>query len=173
MVIFIAGVYGVGKSSLCAKLSRQLGVPWFTASDIIKQERGAASWGRQKLTSEIERNQASLISGVRKLSLAHERIILDGHFALLNQDRSINLVSMETFVGLNVEIAVLLEDDSERIARRLFERDKESWDLRLLNRLGLAERKRAEEFSRECNVPLGIFNYNSAAEVSRFLRSFL
>ena len=37
MVIFIAGTYGVGKSTLCSSLSKELNIPSFSAGDLISR----------------------------------------------------------------------------------------------------------------------------------------
>lgn len=38
--IFIAGSYGAGKSTLCAKLSEQSNIPFFSAGDLISEISG-------------------------------------------------------------------------------------------------------------------------------------
>ena len=39
-VVFIAGTYGVGKSTLCNNLSSVLGIPSFSAGDLISEVNG-------------------------------------------------------------------------------------------------------------------------------------
>ena len=35
-VIFVAGIYGVGKSTLCEKLSKELKIPFYSSGDLIR-----------------------------------------------------------------------------------------------------------------------------------------
>ena len=39
-VIFVAGSYGVGKSTLCEKLSYRMDLPFYSASDLISEVNG-------------------------------------------------------------------------------------------------------------------------------------
>ena len=47
-VVFIAGTYGVGKSTLCDKLCRKLNIPAFSAGDLISEINGE-TYGKIKL----------------------------------------------------------------------------------------------------------------------------
>jgi len=38
--IFVAGIYGVGKSTLCANLSKELKIPTYSAGDLISSVNG-------------------------------------------------------------------------------------------------------------------------------------
>lgn len=39
-VIFIAGVYGVGKSTICNNLNKSLGIPAYSSSKLISEING-------------------------------------------------------------------------------------------------------------------------------------
>ena len=39
-VIFVAGIYGVGKSTLCEKLSKELKIPFYSSGDLISKVNG-------------------------------------------------------------------------------------------------------------------------------------
>ena len=39
-VIFVAGIYGVGKSTLCEKLSQRMSIPSYSAGDLISRVNG-------------------------------------------------------------------------------------------------------------------------------------
>lgn len=46
-IVFVAGIYGVGKSTLCEKLGHSIGIPCFSAGDLISALNGE-TYGRNK-----------------------------------------------------------------------------------------------------------------------------
>lgn len=46
-IIFVAGIYGVGKSTLCERLGLSIGVPCYSAGDLISALNGE-TYGRNK-----------------------------------------------------------------------------------------------------------------------------
>ena len=46
-IIFVAGIYGVGKSTLCERLSISIGIPCYSAGDLISAINGEI-YGRNK-----------------------------------------------------------------------------------------------------------------------------
>lgn len=63
--IFIAGSYGVGKSTLCDNLSRVSGVPAYSAGDLISCINGE-QYGANKVVQDKEANQDILVIEVGK-----------------------------------------------------------------------------------------------------------
>lgn len=47
-VIFVAGVHGVGKGYIGIPVAVALGINHFTASQLIREEKGRATWGIDK-----------------------------------------------------------------------------------------------------------------------------
>mgnify|MGYP003308010611 CR=1 FL=1 len=47
-IIFVAGTYGVGKSTLCDKLSERLNIPSYSSGDLISEINGE-TYGANKL----------------------------------------------------------------------------------------------------------------------------
>ncbi len=54
--IFVAGTYGVGKSTLCSKLSTALKIPDFSAGDLISAVNGE-TYGANKAVRDKDANQ--------------------------------------------------------------------------------------------------------------------
>ena len=51
-VIFVAGIHAVGKSSACKFLSSETGIPHYTASQIIREEKASKkNFGGSGVTS--------------------------------------------------------------------------------------------------------------------------
>jgi adenylate kinase len=57
MTIFIAGIHGVGKTYLAKQAASEMGLKYATASQLIREERGHASWDSNKRVDEVENNQ--------------------------------------------------------------------------------------------------------------------
>lgn len=87
-IIFVAGSYGVGKSTLCAKLSQVLSIPFYSVGDLISEQNGE-KYGANKSVKDKERNQNHLIDAVNQKLKIMSSMILAGHFAF-----SINLISL-------------------------------------------------------------------------------
>lgn len=77
--IFIAGVYGTGKSTMCSALSEILHIPAFSAGDLISAINGE-QYGTNKAVSDKSNNQVLLAERVRQFTQENEKIILAGHF---------------------------------------------------------------------------------------------
>ena len=82
-VIFVSGIHGVGKSTLCAQVSDEIGIPFLSASTIIKEFK-LGSENIDKLNAEVMSNAKAFNSGVKKLLETHDSLIVDGHTILLD-----------------------------------------------------------------------------------------
>lgn len=51
-IIFVAGIYGVGKSTLCERLSISIGIPCYSAGDLISAINGEI-YGRNKTVAAM------------------------------------------------------------------------------------------------------------------------
>lgn len=54
--IFLAGVHGVGKSTIAISIAKTLGFGHFGASQLIREEREKISWTSDKKTSNLYSN---------------------------------------------------------------------------------------------------------------------
>ena len=79
--IFVAGTYGVGKSTLCNKLSTALKIPDFSAGDLISAVNGE-TYGANKVVRDKDANQNILASQVKQLLKSTPSIILAGNFCM-------------------------------------------------------------------------------------------
>ena len=69
-VFFVCGIHGAGKTTLCKKLSINLGIPFFSSSDLIRDfSKDAISDLRwDKRVKNVANNQQILVSAVQKNS---------------------------------------------------------------------------------------------------------
>lgn len=169
MMIFVAGVYGVGKTTICNFLASSLDYTTASASALIKQERGEITWDDEKRTRDISKNQHHLIQAVHNLQNTNEKNIVDGHFALLDKAGLILKVEIDIFLAMNIDAVLLIEDTPAEILTRLNLRDSANWKLPVLESLIEAEREGAFLFHRESGVPIATFQKDELQEILKFI----
>lgn len=154
MVFFLAGVHGVGKTSLCSRLAEELKIASVSAGELIKQQLEKAAWPSDKKTLEIANNQKALMSAVQEFELKNGCFLLDGHFALLSHEGHIVDIELDVIASLNLSAVIFIEDTPRAISMRLERRDHVRWDIELIADLQQAEKKGALNFCGKYNTPL-------------------
>ena len=152
-VIFVAGTYGVGKSTLCDKISEKLNIPSFSAGDLISEINGE-TYGKNKVVKDKNENQTILISAVKKKLLLHSSFILAGHFSIFNKKHEVETLPEFVYKEISISKIILLEADVKRVRDNIRDRDKKSYSLDSLQALALSERKQAENISAQLDIPL-------------------
>ena len=66
-IIFIAGSYGVGKTTICNQLANILKIPSYSASDLISKQN-KESYGKNKYVKDSNLNQNILVEQVSQFS---------------------------------------------------------------------------------------------------------
>ncbi|ROO02373.1 hypothetical protein BK673_27090 [Pseudomonas fluorescens] len=171
MMIFIVGVYGVGKTTICKVLASSFDYIAVSASELIRRSRGEVTWDGVKRTRDISTNQHHLIQAVNSLQGTNKNIILDGHFALLDGAGNIIEVDIDVFFALNIDVVLLIEDQPAEILARLNLRDSAGWELSALEKLLIAEREGAFKFHRESGVPIKVFQSDDLQSIMKFISS--
>ena len=108
-IIFIGGVHGVGKTSMCTKVCDVLGIEHYSASNLIKKVK-RVTFPTNKHIAGIEENQDSLITAVERYISGQTVCLLDGHFCLLDERGNVVPVPISTFSSLS-PIAIEVIDD--------------------------------------------------------------
>lgn len=120
-VIFVAGLSGIGKSTLLDNARRTLVFEHLQASDLIKterQERQGKPLARDLLRElNVDDNQALLISGFMRRAPDQGLIVLDGHTIIDTPDGLVE-IPPSVFSAICVSCFVVLVDDVEKIALR-------------------------------------------------------
>ncbi|MCV6623477.1 MAG: ATP-binding protein, partial [Cellvibrionaceae bacterium] len=104
-IFFVAGIHGVGKSTLCRKISERHSLPHYSASELIKRVR-SGTYSTEKLAQNVGRNQDFLITAINEF-VGEQAIILDGHFCLFNKDREVEKIPSQTFTDLSPRAVIL------------------------------------------------------------------
>ena len=168
MVVFVAGVHGVGKTYLCERFSAISGIQHASASSLIKKELKTANWESNKLVSDIDSNQIALTAAVTRITKNSKQLLLDGHFVLKKQDNSLAAVHENTFKDLNLSMIFLIESGAEVIRHRLISRDSNTSAGDIENFLQ-EERSRASFISSFLNIPLITLNQPSEKIFNTYL----
>lgn len=82
--IFVAGSYGVGKSTLCSALSNVLTIPAYSAGDLISNVNGE-QYGANKAVKDKDANQDILTFEIEKKLEQYPTILLAGHFCIFDK----------------------------------------------------------------------------------------
>ena len=161
--IFIAGIYGTGKSTLCSKLSDKMQIPFFSAGDLISESNGEI-YGATKAVADKEINQMILAKKVQKLLQAHDHIFLAGHFCIFNSATEVDVLPDSIFQNLNIEQIVLLEAEVHTVIKHLKSRDNKIYHHEDIAQLMMAERGQGTKIAKELDCQLSIYKMTFSEE---------
>ncbi len=153
--IFVAGVYGTGKSTICSALSKRLNIPAFSAGDLISAVNGE-QYGANKSVVDKDINQVLLAERVQELNSKNKQIILAGHFCIFNAQDCVEILPESVYSALNVTHIVLLEADVQDIISNLRRRDGKDYSEKSVTALMEKEREQSERISKQLKCPLYI-----------------
>lgn len=158
-VIFIAGVYGVGKSTLCSMLSDSLNIPSFSSGDLISEKNGE-KYGANKSVKDKDSNQRILIKSVKEKIEKSQEILLSGHFCILNSKNEVVYLPEFVYKELHISKIILLEAPTNTIVENLKKRDSKEYNIDTINELIITENQQANKIAYEINVPLIVHDMN-------------
>lgn len=150
-IIFIGGIHGVGKGTICKEITSKTNLIHITVSEILKWNE--ISSDEEKLVKNISSTQERLILGLKNLIKNEKQYLLDGHFCLLNSLGVPNKIDEETFDKINPKIISIVIDDVKKIAERLEARDNKKYDIKILNDLQEMEIEYAKYLSKKYSIP--------------------
>lgn len=152
-VIFISGVYGVGKSTICKKISSFLNIPAFSSGDLISEKNGE-KYGPNKLVKDKNYNQQLLIGAINEKIINTPNILLAGHFCILNSNYDVEILPEFVFRKIHISKIILLETAAEVIINHLRYRDNKNYSLNEIMKLIEAENLQANKIAKDLNVPI-------------------
>lgn len=170
-MIFIGGIHGVGKTSLCKDLATQHEIPHFSASKLISNEKEEV-YSLNKLIPDIEQNQDLLSNSLNRLTIS-SWFLLDGHFCLLNQSSEITRIPYETFSRISPTIIIVLTDLIGSIQERFSQRDGYQFDSNLLESFQTAEIEYAREISNQLNIPFFVAQSGDSKRIHEIMSKII
>jgi adenylate kinase len=161
-LIFIGGIHGVGKTTLCKKVFSPLGFHCMTASSLI--EAYGRRTNKNKRVEDVPGNQSVLIEQLNNEKKNHCRLLLDGHFTLLNSNNQIEPIDLSVFQKMKPSLLIFIKGDPKELVKRLAVRDGREWSLTIVKSFQRAEENHALLVSRTLGIPLQIFDNTIAPE---------
>lgn len=153
--IFVAGAYGVGKSTMCELLSAHLCIPTYSAGDLISSINGER-YGANKAVQDKNKNQEILTREVKRCLKQHPTILLAGHFCIFDKQNNVETLPKNVFESLCLESILLLEADKAAIIQNLRHRDGKQYTDKQIEFLCREEHLSANEVSIQHSCPLYI-----------------
>ncbi|NLP35938.1 MAG: AAA family ATPase [Clostridiales bacterium] len=173
-IIFIGGVHGVGKSTLCKKISTELSIKHFSSSELISMV-DSSKVRTDKKANDIKGNQ-NLLLEAKKLFLNEDRIyLLDGHFCLIDDKYLIKKIPMNLYESLGIRGIIILTDDDGMILKRINYRDgyNSMYSLEFIRDFQQKEISYGKLIADKIKVPLRIINLsNDEEDVVTIIRDF-
>ncbi len=153
-IFFIGGIHGVGKGTICGKISDRININSIAASSLLKWKEVPESVDHNKKVNDIPDTQNRLLNGINQLN---EGIYLvDGHFCLLDSDEKIVGVPFEIFNAMNPINLALIVQEPRIIAKRLYLRDGLDYDVNLISDMQETEITHAKMISDKLKIQLFI-----------------
>ena len=156
-IIFLGGIHGVGKTTMCEKSFASSGYHCVTASSLIR-EYGTKPDDSKKV-GNITDNQVKLIRQLNIKKKSHNHILIDGHYCVIDGGKRICQIESDVFQKINPSCLLLLKDSPINIAGRLINRDGMKWTEKFIEEFQKYEESHAKKISFELSIPLHIF-YN-------------
>lgn len=166
--IFLGGVHGVGKSTICNRIFSPAGFYCVTASSLLKRHLTQIS--EDKRVQNISSNQEIILNQFQSVREQYPRVVLDGHYTLLNGSGDIEPIELDVFKAIAPSRLILIEEIPSVIAHRLSVRDGNKWDESFIADFLSQEKEHALRVSEMLKVPLEIFS-NSPDEIKRIKRT--
>lgn len=170
-MIFIGGIHGVGKTSLCNNLAKQYEIAHFSASKLISNEKEEV-YSRNKLIPDIGKNQDFLSNSLDRLTI-NSWFLLDGHFCLLNQTSEITRIPFDAFSRLSPTSIIVLTDLISSIQERFSQRDGYQFDYNLLEDFQNAEIEYAREISIYLDIPFLLAQSGDTKSLHQFMNTIM
>lgn len=169
MTIFVAGVHGAGKTFATKPACGKLGLVHATASQLIKEERRQATWDLAKMVSDVDQNQAALISAARRIRESGATLVIDGHFVLRRALGTHERLPVDVFRALKCSAILLIRSPVPVLLERLLARQDMSWTEAELSDFSMAEQAHSAEVAEALGIPLKILDSPNAQEVETWL----
>jgi len=170
MTIFVAGVHGAGKTFATKPACQKLGLVHATASQLIREERGQATWDGTKMVSDVDQNQAALISAARRIRESGATLVIDGHFMLRRAPGIHERLPIDVFRALECSSVLLIRSPVPVLLERLHARQDMSWTESELANFSAAEDAHSVEVAEVLGIPFRALDSPTALEVEIWLK---
>lgn len=154
-LIFLGGVHGTGKTTYANNILSAYGYNCVSASELIRQYKGEVNLN--KTVSKIEDNQLILLAAIKKYQRGNYKVVIDGHFCIINTKGVPENISIEVFKEMKPELLLLAEIPIEQLQKNLNQRAVMRISVSLSDFV-LQEHQQAEFVSKEIGIPMRVIN---------------
>jgi adenylate kinase len=171
-MIFVGGIHGVGKTTVCKVIQDEFQIDHYSASTLVANAK-REELGVVKQVADIETNQDFLTRALRDMQIGSRWFLLDGHFCLINTRSQITRVPEDTFRQLAPRGIISIQDTVNEIKGRLLSRDNLVYDELFLEQFQDEELCYAVELANMMNIPHVVFHANErqVCKLEEFLRT--
>jgi len=152
-IIFVGGIHGVGKSTVCDQLCLASNIIHISASNLIKWSE-INSDPKNKTVNNIEDTQQRLLRGLNEVVQKDTSYLLDGHFCLLNKNAEVSKIPLSLFQSINPVLLCLITGNIIEIKRNIEQRDNRIYDFDLLQQMQKEEFQHATFIASELGIGL-------------------
>ena len=116
-IIFIGGIHGSGKGTVCNKIISEFNITHLTASEVLKWTEIKKQ--NEKVVENIIETQEKLIYNLNKIIKKDTYYLLDGHYCLINKNKEPEKIPLEFFKKIAPKKLILVVAPTTEIKIRL------------------------------------------------------
>jgi len=158
VTIFVAGAHGVGKTFMAKPAAERLGFRYAAASQLIRDERGHATWTETRQVTQIDENQIALARAVARILDGGERLLLDGHLVLRIRPHEHQRLADSVFRSLRCRRIIILTAPVDVLLSRLRARGDDTWTAEELAAFSEAEVRHGAEVAAKLGIDVAILD---------------
>jgi adenylate kinase len=156
-ILFIGGVHGVGKTTLCEQVASELRLKHFSAGHLIKAYNRSVNAG-DKVVADVAGNQSVLLKAISASTRPEDRILLDGHFVLRSSCTELERIPIQTFKDLDITSCIVVVDEPATIIQRIAKRDAVSLSEEMIKEMQEEELRYSMEVTSLLRIPHVVVN---------------
>lgn len=159
-IIFVSGVHGAGKSTLCSIVTQRTSLPHYSSSTLIKENSEYKEL--LKRATKTSEKQEILLNALDELPKSS--FLLDGHFCLIGEDEQIIELADDVYYRMQPSAIINVVCRPDIVKERLSNRDSNSFSTELLSELQAYEARKADKISIGLGIPLITVNSNDCLD---------
>ena len=161
----------MGKSSLCDRCSKDLGIGHHVASSLIKRFKDLDA-GLYKEVRDVGKNQETLISALAEF-VTEKTYLLDGHFVIKSQQAGLARIPVETFTAVGPVALVIVVGDPVEAAERMRVRDGKVVSSDWLREMQTVEVEHGQFVAEHLHIPFHTFDDTSSSRFTTLIQGIL
>jgi adenylate kinase len=170
VTVLVAGSHGVGKTFLAKPAAERLGFRYATASQLIREERGHATWTETRQVTQIDENQVALARAVARILDGGEQLLLDGHLVLRSRPNEHQRLADSVFRSLRCRRIIILTAPVHVLLSRLTARGDATWTADEIAAFSEAELQHGQAVAAQLGIEVAILSSPDGEEFDRAVR---